>query len=64
MIFMLKGEQVGSRQYCEPQAYFLVIPMPTQQEEIFICPAEDRNLSEVVILVARHFYMEMSKYMQ
>ena len=38
--------------------------MPIQKEKVFICPAEDRNLSEVVILVTRHFYMETSKYMQ
>ena len=40
---------------------FLVIPMPIQQE-IFICPAEDRNLSEVVILVTNEAFLHGNEY--
>ena len=59
--FYAKGKKWDRDNLASLRHIFLVIPI---QQEFFICAAEDRNLSEVVILVTRHFYMERSKYMQ
>ena len=59
--FYAKGKKWDRDNLASLRHIFLVIPMPIQQE-IFICPAEDRNLSEVVILVTNEAFLHGNEY--